>query len=75
MRIMTLLCSASGDFWRAPPPGVHTAMKVVAAVVNRGFRRVERAAERVIGRAGPLFVAIYLGLVGTGVWLFCTWFV
>lgn len=47
-------------------------MKVVAAVVNRGFRRVERAAERVIGRAGPLFVAIYLGLVGTGVWLFCT---
>lgn len=47
-------------------------MNSVAALVNRGFRRVERAAEAAIGKVGPFFVAIYIVLVGTGVWLFCT---
>lgn len=48
-------------------------MKSVAAVVNQGFRRVERAAEAFMGRVGPVFVAIYIALVGTGVYLFCKW--
>lgn len=46
-------------------------MQALAAFVNRSFRRVEHAAESLIGKAGPLFVAIYVALVGTGMWIFC----
>lgn len=55
------------------PNARHHTMQSVAVWVNRGFRRVERSAERVIGRVGPLFVGMYIGLVGLGVFVFCTW--
>ena len=47
-------------------------MDTVAGLVNRSFRRVERAAEAVMGHIGPYFVGIYVVLVGAGVYLFCT---
>lgn len=46
-------------------------MKAIAALVNKGFRRVERAGEAAMGRVGPLFVAIYVILVGSGMIVFC----
>lgn len=50
------------------------AMSALAAFVTRGFRRVERAGEALLGTVGPFFVAIYVGLVGTGMLVFCTLF-
>ena len=44
-------------------------MDTVAGLVNRSFRRVERAAEAVMGHIGPYFVGIYVVLVGAGVYL------
>ena len=37
-------------------------MDTVAGLVNRSFRRVERAAEAVMGHIGPYFVGIYVVL-------------
>ena len=48
-------------------------MKALANVVNRSFRRFERAGEALMGRVGPIFVGIYVVLVGTGMWIFCTY--
>lgn len=46
-------------------------MWAIFAAVKQGFVRVERAGEAVVGRVGPLFVTIYVALVGTGMWIFC----
>ena len=46
-------------------------MRSIADIVNRSFRRVERAAEAIMGTVGPYFVGLYVILVGGGVYLFC----
>ena len=47
-------------------------MKALANLVNRSFRRFERMGEAVLGRVGPLFVALYVILVGMGMVAFFT---
>ncbi|EST04826.1 Zinc finger, DHHC-type, palmitoyltransferase [Kalmanozyma brasiliensis GHG001] len=47
-------------------------MRAIAQIVHSSFRRVENAADWLTGRAGPVFVAICLILVGGGVWTFFT---
>jgi palmitoyltransferase len=42
--------------------------------VFRCFRAVERIGDRVTGAAGPFFVALAVGLIGTGAVCFCAWF-
>lgn len=49
----------------------HATMRSIADIVNRSFRRVERAAEAIMGTVGPYFVGLYVILVGGGVYLFC----
>lgn len=46
-------------------------MWAISAAVRQGFVRVERAGEALVGHVGPLFVTIYVVLVGTGMWIFC----
>lgn len=42
----------------------------LATLVNRSFRKVEKAADWLVGRAGPVFVAICILLVSIGAWTF-----
>lgn len=46
-------------------------MWAITAAVKQGFVRVERAGEALVGHVGPVFVSIYVVLVGTGMWIFC----
>lgn len=39
--------------------------------VNRSFRAVERAADWLMGSAGPIFVTLCIVLVSIGAWTFC----
>lgn len=41
-----------------------------AACVNSCFRRVEKAADWLVGRAGPIFVVLCTLLVGMGAWTY-----
>lgn len=45
---------------------------VLGASVARGFRWFQDVTEAVVGPMGPVLVAIYTILVGTGTYLFCT---
>lgn len=53
------------------PPTATSVMLAISAAVKQAFVRIERAGEALVGHVGPFFVAIYVGLVGTGMWIFC----
>lgn len=48
-------------------------MGLLARLVHRSFRRVERIADWLTGAAGPIFIALACILVGGGVWTFCAY--
>ncbi|PWN21149.1 hypothetical protein BCV69DRAFT_282647 [Microstroma glucosiphilum] len=47
-------------------------LPLLANCVNRSFRKVEKAADWLVGKAGPFFIAICIGLVSIGAWTFFT---
>lgn len=51
--------------------GLCPRMPRLDRMVNRSFRKVEKAADWLMGSAGPIFVGLAILLVSIGAWTFC----